>query len=165
MLENVQIVFFRCIKLLILILTISCGTDEIYNQKLVVQNTVINIELKVSDMKAVGKDIPKKREIKLNKAGYANTIKLQDSPQGETEIRIYYLEAAQDFSKRNESDLLIIEDGWMIGVIEYETLELVEMNHGEEYLKSKILNLSERRCIGKFFRSKFIEDNCEIESY
>ena len=166
MLKNVQIVLLRCIKLLILMLTISCETDEIYNQKLVIQNTVIDIRLKVSEMKPVGKDIPRKREIRLSKVGNTNTIKLQDSPQGETEIRVYFLEAAKfDFNKRNESDLLIIEDGWMIGIIEYETLELLEMHHGEEYLNSKILNLSERQCIGKFFRLEFTEGNCEIESY
>ncbi len=68
------------------------------------------------------------------------------------------------FYRSINREYLIIEDNSVAALIDYETLELVEMGHAFEYMKLK-LKAADKLCYGKVYQGAYQKGNCEIEAY
>ncbi len=68
------------------------------------------------------------------------------------------------FQRSTNRDYLIIEDNSVAALIDYETLELVEMGHAFEYMKRKVKAV-DKLCYGKIYQGAYQKGNCQIEAY
>jgi hypothetical protein len=112
--------------------------------------------------------IPIKRKISISNhiTNLRNSQKLIDDPEnfdGFNEVRFYKIKN-KVVEGKGRLDILLIQDGWTITILNWNTLDLLEQNNAqiEEVMKIQFTE-EEKECIGKIQKSLFLPKNCELK--
>ena len=111
--------------------------------------------------------IPIKRKVSIfnTKTNLKNSQKLIDDPEnfsGFNEVRFYKIKNKMVEGK-GRLDILLIQDGWTITILNWNTLELLEQNNAQiqEVMRIQFTE-SEKKCIGLIQQDLFLTGDCEV---
>jgi hypothetical protein len=111
--------------------------------------------------------IPIKRKISISNhiTNLRNSQKLIDDPEnfsGFNEVRFYKIKNKM-VEGIGRLDILLIQDGWTVTILNWNTLELLEQNNAQiqEVMKIQFTE-NEKKCIGLIQQDLFLTGDCEV---